>query len=427
MNVSLFGLGYVGCVTAACLAAQGHKVIGVDVVADKVNAIKASRWPIFEPGLDELDVLSKGLITAGSDAESAVLSSDITLVCVGTPSSPDGSVDTAYLERSCGAIASAIAGKKSRHLVLIRSTVPPGTVEGTLLPIFGPHAKSFVAFCPEFLREGTAINDFFNPSLNVLGADPSFPVDEINRMLPDVKLPAQVVSIKAAETIKYANNSFHALKIVFTNEFAQFCKAYGVDGTEVMEIFCQDRVLNLSPYYLRPGFAYGGSCLPKELRAVTQLSKARGLDPILFEAIPHSNDELIASCIKLLYSFKPTSIGYFGAAFKPNTDDLRESSVMRVIEAILVRNRSYSKALSQYVLDCENIRTRLLSREREGLFPVESADELIAKSDVIVLATWRIDEALQRKLVAAKKPVVDLKWFKVCEALKASAMYRSLV
>ncbi|MBL4888936.1 MAG: nucleotide sugar dehydrogenase [Candidatus Lindowbacteria bacterium] len=429
MKISIFGLGYVGCVAAACLAKQGHTVIGVDVVPEKVESIQSGKWPIYEPGLDELGVLGTDAFKATSDPEYALLNTEISLVCVGTPSLPDGSVDTTYLERSVANIVAGLKKKETDHILLIRSTVPPGTLESKILPLFDDEAeaKRKVAFCPEFLREGVAIKDFFTPSINVIGADPSFDPSIMKKFLPEVDVPLQVVSIRAAEAIKYANNTFHALKIVFTNELARILTQYDVDAEEVMDVFCTDTTLNLSRYYMRPGFAYGGSCLPKELRGVSSLGKAKGVDPILFDAIVRSNDEMITATISLIYSFKPESVGYFGVTFKPDTDDLRESAVMHVVDAILKRNRSYSNRLTQYVCDGPNVTARMAERASDDILPAADPDELIEKADVIVLAPFKIDEDQQKKLVASGKPVIDLKWFKVTDELKNSDNYHTLV
>lgn len=427
MKVSIFGLGYVGCVTAACLAKQGNRVVGVDVVADKVDAVRAGRWPLYEPGLDDLGVFQKGLVTATTDIHKALAETEISLVCVGTPSLPDGRVDTTYLKQTIAGIAKILRTKKKPHVLLVRSTVPPGTNEKLIFPLLSPKQRKLTAFYPEFLREGTAIKDFFNPSLNVIGALPGFPAEVVNRLMPEVKGALDVVSVSTAESIKYANNSFHGLKIAFTNEFARFCRAYGADADKVMELFCKDTKLNLSPYYMRPGFAFGGSCLPKELRALAALSKARGLDATLFDAISRSNDALIQALIALLYSLKPRTVGWVGVTFKPNTDDLRESPVMRAIELLEAPGRSYSRRIAQVAWDNPKALERLHASGHSHLEVAGSLAELAKLSDIVVLGPYKLESKDESLLVRSGRQIIDLKWFRVGAKLRAAKKYHSLV
>lgn len=424
MKVSIFGLGYVGCVTAACLAKQGNRVIGVDVVPEKVAALNAGRWPLYEPGLDGLGVFK--LVSATQDLKAALLESEVSLVCVGTPSLPDGTVDTTYLRETVAGIARALKAKKKPHVLLIRSTVPPGTIEKMVWPLLSPKQRKLTAFYPEFLREGTAIRDFFEPSLNVIGAEPGFPSGVVKRLMPGVTMPLDVVSIATAQAIKYANNSFHGLKIAFTNEFARFCRVYGADADAVMALFCKDTKLNLSPYYMRPGFAFGGSCLPKELRALVSLSKARGLDATLFDAILRSNDALIAALVAKILSFKPSTVGYVGVTFKPNTDDLRESPVMRTIAAVEAPGRSYSKRIRQLAWDNPKALERLRATD-PGVDVASSLAELVKNADVVVLGPYKLDAKAEALVARSGKPVIDLKWFRVGSRLAGSKKYHALV
>ncbi|RMH57750.1 MAG: UDP-glucose/GDP-mannose dehydrogenase family protein [Candidatus Hydrogenedentota bacterium] len=428
MRVSVFGLGYVGCVTAACLAKQGHTVLGVDVVEEKVEAVNDGRWTIYEPGLEELGVTGTDRIRATTESRKAVEETDLSLICVGTPSRPDGGVETKYVESTMARMAEVLA-EKPDHIVLVRSTSPPGTLEERLIPLLprDPDPFSRVAFYPEFLREGTAVKDFFEPSLNVIGAAEVFPIEVVSRLLPEVKVPVKRIAIRSAEAIKYANNAFHALKIAFTNELALILKSRGVDAAEVMEVFCEDRKLNLSSYYMRPGFAFGGSCLPKELRALVSFSRAAGIDPMLFEAILKSNDEMILQMVKWILEREPGSVGYFGITFKPGTDDLRESPVLAGIERISSRRRSYSRKMLQYVFDHPAALARLTLGSADGVEPVGSEAELIEKADVIVLGPWRISEETERLLLESGKPVLNLKWHSVGARLRSSRQYHSLV
>ncbi|HBW48146.1 TPA: hypothetical protein DEF17_09515 [bacterium] len=261
----------------------------------------------------------------------------------------------------------------------------------------------------------------------MIGINKGFPTEILKKLMPDLKVELQTVDIKTSESIKYANNSFHALKIVFTNEIAQFCKAYGSDADKVMELFCRDAKLNLSPYYLRPGFAFGGSCLPKELRALSALMRAKNTDPILIESIDQSNEKLIDSFISLMMSLKPSSIGYVGVTFKPNTDDLRESSVMRAVDKINLRNRSYSKSVRQFVFDNTEALLKIRETASEKLTAVDSLEELIKESDIVVLGPYKLNLKDESKLIRSGKNVVDLKWFRVGTALKNYRKYHSLV
>ncbi len=427
MKVSIFGLGYVGSVTAACLATQGHRVIGVDVVDEKVDSINAGRWPIFEPGLDELGLFRKGLVMATKEIRKALMETEISLVCVGTPSRPDGDVDLTYLKKTVSTIARILKTKKSRHVLLIRSTCPPGTNESMIFPLLSPAQRKLTAFVPEFLREGTALRDFFEPSLNVVGCKPGFPVSVMKKLLPKVKAPLEVVDVSTAESIKYANNSFHALKIVFTNEIATLCRARGADADRVMELFCKDTKLNLSPYYMKPGFAFGGSCLPKELRGLCSMMQARNHEPVLFEAILRANERLISSLVSLIYRFKPDTVGYVGVTFKPNTDDLRESPVMRAVELVQSQGRSYAHKIRQLTFDNPKAAEKIRATNAGGLTTVDSLAALVKASNVIVLGPYKLDAKGEALLARCGKPVIDLKWFRYGAKLTGSKKYHSLV
>src|SRR5215813_2082791 len=281
MKISVFGLGYVGCVTAACLATRGAQVIGVDVNQTKVDAINSGRSPIVEPGIDHLisAAVSIGALVATDDPVKAVTESDISFICVGTPGKPNGSLDLTYIKRACQQIGGALETKHKFHIVAIRSTLLPGMTEEALVPTLEVYSNKrqgldfAVAVNPEFLREGTAIYDFDNPPFTLVGAGTDDAVAPIRKLYTNLKAPFIAGSIGEIEAVKYACNCFHALKVTFANEVGNVLKRLGLDSHRVMDIFCQDRKLNLSPYYLRPGFAFGGSCLPKDLRAL--IYKAR--------------------------------------------------------------------------------------------------------------------------------------------------------
>jgi len=431
MNVSIFGMGYVGCVTAACLLKQGHCVRAVEISRDKIDILRSKRWPIFEKGLDKLvsEKSMSQLLSATNDAVAAVLDTEISIVCVGTPSLTDGNVDTQYVKRTVEEIGEGLEQKSGEHTVLIRSTVPPGTTEGELAPILKAKtdcAVKHLAFYPEFLREGCAISDFFNPSLHLIGCNDSFPKELLGRLLPQAKKAAIATSIRTAEFIKYANNSFHALKIAFSNELALVGKSCGVDMNEVMKMFCEDITLNISPAYLMPGFAFGGSCLPKELRAVIAFANKSGFEAPLFKGILKSNSLLIERVLSLIHGLSPKTVGYFGISFKPETDDIRESPILRVIERQLSKTRSYTNIVRQIVFDNEKTVKKVRGKYGTDFEIASNPNELIRKSDIVVLGPYRINAVLEKELIKSNKFVVDLKWHAVSQDMRTYQHYLSL-
>ncbi len=397
MRVSIFGLGYVGCVSAACLAHDGHEVIGVDVNPVKVASIAAGKSPIIEPGLDDLmrDVVRTGQLRASLDARRAVRESDISLICVGTPSNPNGSLNTRYVESVCQEIGLAINHKREYHTVVVRSTVLPGTVNEKIVPILeefsGRRAgdEFGVAMNPEFLREGSAIADYYDPSFVVIGEYNSRSGDAVEEMYASISAQMIRTSIKTAEMMKYANNSFHALKISFANEIGNVCKAHGIDGRDVMDIVCQDSRLNISPVYLKPGFAFGGSCLPKDLRALMYRSKERDIDTPLLSSIMVSNQRQIERGIEMVEQTGHKSVGILGLSFKAGTDDIRESSIVPLIETLV--GRGYKVSVYDETVELP----RLIGANRSYIEDVlphiaslmrSSIDEVVAESDVVVVA-----------------------------------------
>ncbi len=350
MKISVFGLGYVGTVSAACLARDGHEVIGVDVNQEKVNSITAGRATVGEPGLAELvgEVCRSGQLRAVVDCAVAVQQSDVSLICVGTPSNGNGSLKLTYVENVCREIGEAIANKDSYHVVVVRSTVIPNTVHSRVIPVLeqasGKRAGRDFGVCmnPEFLREGSAIADYDQPSLIVIGELDSRSGDCIEAMYEKVDALSIRTSLQTSEMVKYANNAFHALKIVFANEIGNICKVHNVDGQEVMEIFCQDKRLNISDAYLKPGFAFGGSCLPKDLRALMYDAKINDVEcPVLGEVL-NSNQRQIQAGIEMIEKTGCKNIGVLGLSFKAQTDDVRESPVVPIIETLLGRGFSVS-------------------------------------------------------------------------------------
>ncbi|RMH05754.1 MAG: UDP-glucose/GDP-mannose dehydrogenase family protein [Armatimonadetes bacterium] len=343
MRVSIFGLGYVGAVSAACLAREGHTVVGVDVDPHKLDLIRQGKAPIVEKNLEPYlkQAVEAGRLTVTNDATEAVHNTDISLLCVGTPSKENGDLRTDYLERVARQIGEALITKPDYHIVVIRSTVLPGTAEEIVLPILEETSGKRVnehfglAVNPEFLREGTAIADFYDPPFTVVGAMRESDAETVATLYANVKAQLFLVAIRTAEMIKYACNAFHALKITFANELGMLCKAEGIDSHEVMGVFCADTKLNISCKYLTPGFAFGGSCLPKDLRALTYRARTSDLQLPMLEAILPSNRHQIEEVAKLVVRLRKRRVGLFGLSFKPGTDDLRESPLVELAEQLI--------------------------------------------------------------------------------------------
>lgn len=342
-RLSIFGLGYVGCVSAACFAKAGHQVIGVDVNPVKIEIINTGKSPIVEEGIAELigDVVKSGRLRATTDSRQAILDSDLSLVCVGTPSNPNGSLDLRHVEQVCREIGLALRTKAERHTVVIRSTMLPGTVEDRVIPALeetsGKKAVRDFGICinPEFLREGSSLKDFDAPPFTLIGADDDATALAVRELYTKIEAPVFVTSLKTAEMVKYVCNCFHALKVTFANEVGNICKALEIDSHEVMRIFCQDTKLNLSSYYLKPGFAFGGSCLPKDLRAINYKAKELDIEVPVLSAILPSNRQQIERAVNLVLRTGKKKVGVLGFSFKAGTDDLRESPMVILIETLI--------------------------------------------------------------------------------------------
>ena len=343
MKMSVFGLGYVGAVSAGCLAKDGHTVIGVDPNSTKVDLINSGETPIVEREIGDIirTVVKSGRLTATRDAALAVRDTDLSLICVGTPSNTNGSLDLRYVRAVCAEIGKALATKSTRHTVVLRSTMLPGSMREVVIPALEEHsgkkAGADFGVCnnPEFLREGTAVYDYFNPPKIVLGELAHGDADLLETLYENLDAPLIRVDVDTAEMVKYVDNVWHALKVGFANEIGNLCKVMRLDGQEVMRIFCEDLKLNLSAYYLRPGFAFGGSCLPKDLRALNYKAGRLDVDVPILHSILQSNVGQIQRGLDMIHAKGSKKVGILGFSFKAGTDDLRESPLVELIERLI--------------------------------------------------------------------------------------------
>jgi len=347
MRISVFGLGYVGAVTAACLTELGHEVVGVDVAPEKVDAINRGESPIVEELIGELiaAMAASGRLRATTNAAEAVVATEISFVCVGTPSEPAGDPNLEYLRRVSAQIGAALRDKADYHVVVVRSTILPGSMAAAVLPAISAAAGRPVGagyglcFHPEFLREGSSVKDFREPPKIVIGADDERAAAVVAGLYRNFTAPLFLTSIAVAELVKYADNVWHSLKVVFGNEVGTLSKALGIDSHEVMRIFCRDTRLNISPAYLMPGFAYGGSCLPKDLRAINFLARQRSVELPVIAAIQDSNERHVRRALDLVLALGDADIGVLGLSFKAGTDDLRESPLVELVERLVGKGR----------------------------------------------------------------------------------------
>jgi GDP-mannose 6-dehydrogenase len=419
MRVSVFGLGYVGSVSAASFAADGHDVVGVDVNAQKVAAINAGTSPIVEPGLDQLlsRAVSDNRLRATTDSTAAIADTDVSLVCVGTPSRKNGSLDLTYLERVCEEIGAALRNKKDYHVVVVRSTVLPGTTHGVVIPAIERRSgKTYgdgfgVSVNPEFLREGTALKDFRKPPLTLVGHNHAADASGTIALYQAIDAPLVSTSIRVAEMMKYTSNAWHALKVCFANEIGNLCKKLDVDSHEVMDIFCRDEKLNLSPYYLKPGFAFGGSCLPKDVRALQYRAKELDLEVPVISQILASNRHQIEQAFNQVMETGKKQIGLLGFSFKAGTDDLRESPIVVLAEALL------GKGLSLKIYDKNVSLAKLVGANKDYIeqqiphlssLLCKTVDEVVAGSDVIVVGNQAAEFVEALSHTRADQIVIDL-------------------
>ena len=406
------GLGYVGCVSSACLAEVGHKVLGVDRDAHKVAMIQKGETPFYEPGLGDLIKrnVTAGRLRAGGLDAAAIAEADVMLLCVGTPSQANGNIDLDQLRRVCAEIAGLLQPRSKPLVVTIRSTVFPGTCESIRETVFAEREDVQVVSNPEFLREGTAVKDFMEPSLLVVGGTSDEAAATVAGLYSMLPVKGAIVSLRTAEMIKYACNAFHAVKIGFANEIGSLASALGVNPEQVMATMCQDTKLNISAAYMKPGFAFGGSCLPKDLRALTFRASRLDVKLPMLESVLPSNDEHLKRSIRDIFELPGKRIGLFGLAFKEDTDDLRESPVIAIVEHLLGKGRETTIYDAHIKLDeiyGSNLSFVMSALPHIGKLLVRSIDELIASSDTIVIAQKPSAEALA-KLQASGLPILDL-------------------
>jgi GDP-mannose 6-dehydrogenase len=433
VKVSVFGLGYVGVVSAACLSAQGHTVVGVDVNPAKVELVNSGRSTVVEERIGELieEVVRSGALSATTDVREAIAATEISLVCVGTPSAANGSLSTAYLEQVAAQIGEAIAAKAERHTVVFRSTMLPGTCERLLIPELertsGKKAGTDfgVAMNPEFLRESTSVRDFYDPPKTVIGEIDQATGDAVLALYEGIPGEVFRVPISVAEMVKYTDNCFHGLKIGFANEIGSICQALGLDSHKVIDVFLADRKLNISPAYLRPGFAFGGSCLPKDLRGLVHAARRADVSVPILEHVLPSNTAHLQRAFDAVVSTKRRKIGMFGLSFKPGTDDLRESPLVELAERLI------GKGYQVRIYDANVTLSRLMGANREyieqhlphlGDLLSDSVDEVMEHAEVCVIGCK--DEAVLDALKdVGDRTVVDLVRLPDAEDRRGTAGY----
>ncbi|OBK74420.1 nucleotide sugar dehydrogenase [Mycobacterium sp. 1274761.0] len=418
-GVSVFGLGYVGCVSAACLASRGHRVVGVDVSAEKVESLRQGRSPIVEERIGDLtaEVVAAGNLRVTTDARSAVLETDISLVCVGTPSGAGGGLSTAFLEQVTEEIGAALVDKDRWHVVVYRSTMVPGTCDDLLIPLLeaasGKRAGADFGVCinPEYLREGSSVQDFLDPPKTVVGESDSRSGDMVMELYHGLPGPRFRIPIGIAEMTKYVDNSFHALKVGFANEIGAICSSLGLDSHAVMDIFVADTKLNISPAYLRPGFAFGGSCLPKDVRALTHTARRNDVDVPLLSNLLISNEVHLRRAVDFVVADGRRKVGIFGLSFKQGTDDLRESPMVELAERLI------GKGFDVKIHDANVTLSRLIGANRSyvqqqlphiGDLLTDNADDVLHHGEVLIAGSRapEVLEAIGR--AGPKQLVIDL-------------------
>ena len=430
MRISVFGLGYVGSVTAGCLAELGHTVVGVEPNPTKLDMLNRGQSPIVEAGFQEIlkKSVASGQLSATSDWAAAMAQTELAFVCVGTPSLGSGNIDLSHVRRAAEHIGSALRGKKDYFRVVIRSTVLPGTVEDVVIPVLerasGRQARRDFGVCmnPEFLRESTAVHDFYHPPKTVIGELDTRSGEALAELYAKLPAPLKRVPLRVAEMVKYTDNSFHAVKVVFANEIGNICKELKIDSHRVMEIFCLDTKLNLSPCYLKPGFAFGGSCLPKDLRAINFEARSHNVDTPMLNSLLDSNKRQVSKVVNKLREYRGKKLGFLGLSFKDGTDDLRESPMVDLIETML------GKGFSARIYDPDVSLGRLLGANKEYIereiphlsnLLIASASELIEQCDVIVIGHKLENPKAVLAQVSQRHVVIDLA--RACDGHLATA------
>jgi GDP-mannose 6-dehydrogenase len=431
MNISIFGLGYVGCVSIGCLAKNGHHVIGVDVSQVKVDQINAGKATIIEKDIDQIiaEQRAKGNIEATTNSKEAILKTDITIVAVGTPSSDKGHLNLAFIFNVAEIAGMALKEKNEFHIIAIRSTIMPGTCDkfaGIVEEASGKKRNIDFAIVdnPEFLREGTAVDDYYNPPLTLIGSDNNKAAETVAGLYR--QLPGEVIitDLKIAEIMKYVNNTFHALKISFGNEIGNICSEMGIDSHKVMEIFCRDKQLNISPYYFKPGFAFGGSCLPKDLKGLQTLAHDLYVDVPLIDSINKSNELQISRAVEIIQHTGKKRIGFLGLSFKAGTDDLRNSPAVTVVETLLGKGygvKIYDKNI--YLSNLTGTNKVYIDHHIPHLskLMVSNIDELAEDVDVIVINNKEQEYLDILEKVSEATVIVDM--VRLPEAMRSKKNY----
>ncbi|MEN8207542.1 MAG: UDP-glucose/GDP-mannose dehydrogenase family protein [Pseudomonadota bacterium] len=419
MKISIFGLGYVGTVSAGCLANDGHTVVGVDPYKPKVDLINAGKTPVIEKDIGEIieRAVADGMLSSTQDVRQAVFDTEISLICVGTPSQANGSLDLRYVRKVCEEIGTTLKDKDGFHVVVARSTMLPGSMRTVVIPVLeefsGKQAGVNFGVCnnPEFLRESTAVFDYYNPPKTVIGETDSMAGDKLASIYAHLDAPLVRTSIKTAEMVKYTDNVWHALKVGFANEIGNICKAVGIDGHEVMDIFCKDTKLNLSSYYMKPGFAFGGSCLPKDVRALTYKARTSDIDVPILNAIIPSNNRQIEKGLEMITKKGNKKVGILGFSFKAGTDDLRESPLVEVIERLIGKGydiRLYDRNVKIASLIGANKNYIINHIPHISNLMVDSINEVLEHADTVVIGNSAEEFRTVAADIPAGKCVVDL-------------------
>ncbi len=433
MDISIFGLGYVGCVSIGCLAKSGHHIIGVDVSETKVNQINSGQATIIEKDIDTIiaEQRSAGMIEATTNPIDAVLKSEISIVAVGTPSSEKGHLDLQYIFKVAEDIGAGLKQKSSFHIIAIRSTIMPGTCDKFATIVENSSGKKrnvdfAIADNPEFLREGTAVHDFNNPPLTLIGSDNQSAAEKLAGLYKHLPGEIIITDLKIAEIMKYVNNTYHALKISFGNEIGNICSELGIDSHKVMDIFCKDKQLNISPYYFKPGFAYGGSCLPKDLRGLQTLAHDLYVSVPVIDGINKTNEIQIERAVKLIYRHWNKKLGFLGLSFKAGTDDLRNSPAVAVIETLLGKGcdiKIFDKNINVSLLTGTNKEYINSKIPHLASLLTNDPEALIRNSDVIIINT---KEPEFKRLVENVNDKVIIDFVRIGEDLLSKENYHGI-